>query len=860
MQYTACMLGTFDKGFRFFVGLFISVPLALLPAAASSQTLDEARELHRASRWKDALEAYEAVVERLAGTDLAALGIALNNSCVLLTELAEYQRALKACEAALEIRRHRPSGEERQLARTLNNLGRVLMELGRVEEADNRFRQALAINETRKDAEAQAVNRSNLGKLALLAGNYAHAIHSFDAVVRLAEVHPETRWSSVQTTIARLNYGVVLEKLGAHREALNLYENLLARADLLTPGQRATLEVNRGVLYRNLGDPQTALRAFEAAIETFEDLGDLAGSSNAWLNRGLALHLNLGLLAPAEEAYRRALDDAQASGSHGEELQDLIYLGRLMLDQDRLEEAQPFFERCVAAARVGESKEGQWSGLEGLGRLAEARGDLQAASRLLDQAIHIIESVRAELSPGSRRTGYFGDKHSVYATAIQVLVSREALQPTNGHGERALALVQQAKARELLDALGGGELPQWDLAALQDSLGDRDLLEFFVGQGQLFAWTVSQNGVNTFSLGAAEPVISRVTEIHRALAAGEVPDEAHLHDLSSQLLAASGISGAVDRPLVIAPHRRLGYLPFEILPVAGAALIEHRTVTYLPSASALGIHPLRTSSPSLNFLGFGNPRMAGPDSRFAHPAELLVRRFDLGPLPGAAQELETAARQLGGDHALHLGEEASESNLLREMAHGTRVLHLATHSVIDDRPGSSIGIVLSPSESQDGLLTPDEIVRMDFSTDLTVLAACRTALGNQDDGHALNTLTGAFLAAGSRAVIASLWDVGDAATQALMEQFYHQLGRGQPPAEALRLAKRQLMATEGWKHPALWSGFVLVGEGVPVPRPPLPWWAYALVLALVLSITVRRLTRRRDPGTRSRQQKEPPTG
>jgi CHAT domain-containing protein/Tfp pilus assembly protein PilF len=854
------MVSSSDK-LSIFLRFLISLPLACLAVGAGAQTLDEARALHRANRWKEALEAYEAVVERLADKDPASLGIALNNSCVLLTELAEFQRALEICEAALKIRRSRPPGENRQLARTLNNLGRVLTDLGRLEEADSKFREALAINEMRNDAEAQAVNHSNLGIVAHLGGRYAQTIEELDAVVRLAEAHSEAPWSAVQTSIARLNYGVVLEKLGAHREALQLYEDLLAQADRLTPSQRATLEVNRGVLYRNLGDPQTALRAFDAASKTFENLGDLAGSSNAWLNRGLALHLNLGQLTAAEHAYRRALRDAQTSGSHGEELQDLVYLGRLLLEQGRLQEAQIFFERCLTAAKAGGSSEGQWSALEGLGRLAATRGDLPAASQFLTRAIEVIEGVRADLSPGVRRTGYFGDKQSVYAAAISVLVAQEVVEPTKHYGERALALVQQAKGRELLDALGGGEAPSWNLTALQKSLGDRDLLEYFIGQDQLFAWTVNSHGVKTFSLGNAKALLSRVTEVHRALAAGENPMEAHLLDLKRYLLEATDISPSDHRPLLIAPHGRLDYLPFEILPWGQSALIERRTITYLPSSSALLLHPSRTSSPSLTFLGFGNPQMAGPSSHFAHPAELVIQRFDLGPLPGAAQELETAARQLEGHHRLRLGKEATEDNFLLDVAAGSRVLHLATHSVIDDRPGRSTGIVLSPTASQDGLLTPEEIVRIPLSADLTVLAACRTALGTENDGRALNTLTGAFLAAGSRAVVASLWDVGDAATQALMEQFYFQLGHGRPPAEALRAAKRRLLATEGWEQPALWSGFILVGDGIPVQSHPRRWryLAIACTIAaflLFLFTLAKRLTKRKDPEIQNHRQKE----
>ncbi len=117
-----------------------------------------------------------------------------------------------------------------------------------------------------------------------------------------------------------------------------------------------------------------------------------------------------------------------------------------------------------------------------------------------------------------------------------------------------------------------------------------------------------------------------------------------------------------------------------------------------------------------------------------------------------------------------------------------------------------------------------------------MLAACRTALGPGEDGQALSSLTGAFLAAGSRGVVATLWDVDDATTAAFMEQFYWGLGRGLRPAEALREAKRRLRADPRWSRPALWAGYVLIGNPPPVAERRAPGWAWGLGLALAVGL------------------------
>jgi CHAT domain-containing protein len=168
--------------------------------------------------------------------------------------------------------------------------------------------------------------------------------------------------------------------------------------------------------------------------------------------------------------------------------------------------------------------------------------------------------------------------------------------------------------------------------------------------------------------------------------------------------------------------------------------------------------------------------------------------------------------------------------------------------VIDERPGAGTAILLTPAGDDDGLLSPAEIATLRGSADLTVLAACSTALAPEaGSGDALATLTGSFLAAGSPAVVATLWDVGDDATAVFMEQLYHQLGRGHPPAEALRRAKERLRSDPRWKNPALWAGYVLVGEAPAVVRRPLAslwiWVAVALAAIPLAWIVFRRRVR-----------------
>ena len=864
-------------GLRALAWLLPALPaLAAVPppsppqSSALDRALDRAIALHQAGRLDEALREYHAVAAAGA-TDPAIAAAALSNACVIQNDRGDYRAALPDCRQALA--QSRLLGDAGTLGRALNNLGLGLEALGETAEAEARFREALALNRRTGNAESEAINLSNLGTLALGTGRYTPAMDLQAQAAALAGRHAREPWAAEQLRIARINQGVVLDKVGAYREALELYRQQLgtgpgtAGGAGLDPGRRAALEVNAGVIYRNLGDPVRAVELFRAAIAGYRSAGDTAGLSNAHLNLALALHLNLERTAEAEAAYREALRLAEASGDRTEEIQDLFYLGRLLLGERRLPEAEGAFRRCLAAATASGSAEGRWSAREGLARVARAGGDLPAALESFEAALGEIEQVRAGLARGARRAGYFGDKRAVYAATVETLGELARRQPAGGWGERALGIAQRAKARDLLDALGAGggaaAAAPLDAAALRarvESRGRGAVFEYFLGESDLYRWTIRAEGIGFRDLGPAAPILGQVTTLHRALSHGLAPPAGTVAALSRALLAGAGPLPPASRgggALRIAPDGALHHLPFELLedPAApGAPLIERRAVSYLPSASALGREVRREkdgrAAGGVRLLGFGDPvvrRPAPAAGEEATPRALLVARFGLAPLPATGRELAAAGRLLGGRTAVYTGERATEGAFRAAVARGARVVHLATHAVIDERPGRGAAIVLTPGGGDDGLLVPEEIARLDDRSDLTVLAACRTALGPGEGGGALASLTGSFLAAGSRGVVATLWDVGDEATAAFMAQLYWQLGEGLSPAEALRAAKRRLRADPRWNRPSLWAAYVLVGDPPPLgARRRWGMWLAgiaAAALAALAALAVYRLAR-----------------
>jgi tetratricopeptide (TPR) repeat protein len=446
-------------GFRQSVGLIVF----LAGTGVNAQTLDEARSLYVAGRLPEAVDTFQKVAEASQDKDPATAGAAWNNACVIQMNTGDLHGALADCREALRVRRI--VGDDLRLARTLNNLGLVQQYLGEYETAAKHFDEALALNREAGDVKGQAINLANLGVVATQAGRYSRALDFHQRVMVLAQSHRDAGWTREQVHLARINQAVVLEKLGAYREALSLYKLVLPEVSDLDPRRQAGLSVNLGVAYRNLGDPVSAQQAFEAAKETYADLGDTAALSNVLLNLGLVYHLNLERPREAEVAYREALRLAEESGDRSEEIRDLCYLGRFLMETGRADEAESIFRRSLQAAEESGSAEGKWTSLEGLARISAVHGELREALRGLREAMGEIELARSDLERSSLRGEFFGQKRPVYAAAVEVLHRLSLDEPGAGHDAEAFAVAQRAKARVLLDALGPDALRSGPLDA-----------------------------------------------------------------------------------------------------------------------------------------------------------------------------------------------------------------------------------------------------------------------------------------------------------------------------------------------------------------------------------------------------------
>jgi CHAT domain-containing protein len=178
---------------------------------------------------------------------------------------------------------------------------------------------------------------------------------------------------------------------------------------------------------------------------------------------------------------------------------------------------------------------------------------------------------------------------------------------------------------------------------------------------------------------------------------------------------------------------------------------------------------------------------------------------------------DIASTVQAGTGALWAGLEASREKATSSELSRYRIVHFATHGVIDDSHPNLSGIVLSMYDAkgreQDGFLRLHDIYNLSLPAELVVLSACNTGLGKDVRGEGFIGLVRGFMYAGAARVVASLWRVDDQSTAELMKRFYRgMLKENLPPAAALRAAQVEMSKHERWSAPYYWAGFVLQGE------------------------------------------------
>ena len=443
-----------------------------------------------------------------------------------------------------------------------------------------------------------------------------------------------------------------------------------------------------------------------------------------------------------------------------------------------------------------------------LGREPEAEKDLKAGQDELEQQRRIVTDSTVRV--------FFADQGRA------LLEERIALQRRRGEkAEATLDTVEGLRARALLDTIGGPGPAGWpeprtarDIAAALPS--GTAIVEYLWVRGELIAWTITRNGVESVALGSGrERVEDLVHRFVRALK-DQQDSAATARELHRLLIAPLERSLAGASTLIFIPDGELCHLPFAALKDGPSGfLVETHPLATAPSASVYLTlaerYRERAAAPPTSILLAGEPEY--DHSLFPDLSSLKDAKKEIAALAG----LYSRPRLLtGGD--------ATPEKLLSALS-DPDVFHFAGHT-ITQQGAASPSLLLAAARKTDGAsLLSAEGIRLPRPPHarLAVLAGCRTAEGRLSQNEGTLGLGRAFLSAGFPAVVASHWDAADEPTFEFLHRFHHYFRAGADPLTALRQAQLDLLrdSNSALSSPRTWAAFQVIG-GAFTPAGDLP--------------------------------------
>lgn len=312
-----------------------------------------------------------------------------------------------------------------------------------------------------------------------------------------------------------------------------------------------------------------------------------------------------------------------------------------------------------------------------------------------------------------------------------------------------------------------------------------------------------------------------------------------------------------DKRVLVVADGSLNYIPFEALvSAAGGAdysalpyMVKTNEIVYAPSASVISVIRKQSAKPAGKgvllvadpVFNSGDPRSRGAAAATAGGGD--TRGLGLssaiqdvaGQSAGAtgaagsglplsrlmgtrieAEQIGQIVKTSGGTADTWLDLNANEASVTTKDLKNYRVVHFATHGLLNAERPQFTGLVLSlvGNKTGDGFLRTDEIFNLNLGSPLVMLSACETGLGKEKKGEGVIGLTRAFMYAGAPTVGVSLWSVADRSTADLMTSFYKRMltGPGMPAASAMRQAQVDMIAGKKYSAPYNWAPFVLVGD------------------------------------------------
>jgi CHAT domain-containing protein len=599
-----------------------------------------------------------------------------------------------------------------------------------------------------------------------------------------------------------------------------------------------------------------AEKFYDRSLRAYRAVDNIYGESDTLIRVG-HLQASQGRYSDAIASFERANTLMEKTGQI-EELAKIQYeLACVYRQLNRLEDSRLTIEKTI------ELVENQRISISHFDTRALYFASVHRYYALYVEVLMLLHQQEPQL--GFAKKAFEASERGKVRSLLDLLSTSDQDAPCDELLQRQLDAVNATEIRTV-DAKQGAPsvAPTLTLEEVQAEIGSEDtvLLEYALGDEKSYVWLVGSHQILSHELPKSSRIKQSVDAFRKALippqlmngeSAAEYQarvrkvDQAyrlHAQQLSRMLLEPILLSGV--KRLLIVPDESLQYIPFSALPFQGSGagkelLVNQFEVDVLPSASVLGTLRKLTSkrAPATATAAiFADPVFEPDDERVStrqsgtkrnyedRPSSLTRAIRDVGwsqyiaRLPASRDEANAIANVLRSRDPqavqIALDFDASRAHVLSDGLTRFRLVHFATHGMVDARHPEMSGLILSlvdrRGKRQDGYLRLGDIYKLKLSADLVVLSSCDSALGRDLESEGIIGLPRGFLYAGAKSVIASLWKVNDDATATLMSRLYTQIRNGESPSSALRRAQLEMLQDERWANPYYWAAFVLQGD------------------------------------------------
>ena len=769
--------------------------------------------------------------------DRAAEGDAYSNLGTCFERLGDFRKAEDYHYLSLDIFKEMEdkSGE----GAAYGNLGVVFHNLGNFKKAVDYHGLRINIAKEMGDKAEEGVSYGNLGNAFHSLGDYKKAIEYHMLDLKIANEQE----NKAEVGRAYGNLGIAFYRIGDFKRAID-YHNLRLRI-----AKEVTDKVGEGSAYANLGNAFQKLRNFEKAIHYHDlylkiakEVKDIPGQGRAYGNLGNDFQC-LGDVQKAIDYHNQHLNIAKEVGDKAGEGTAYGNLGNAFQSLGDFKKALDYQNCRVSICKEINDKVGEGAGYYALGYSFESLGRLSEAVKCYKSGVRLLNDVRSLLEAKDEwKIGFRNECQIAFIALWRVLLKQ-------GEIVEALFAAEQGRAQALNDLMES----QFFTGSCQSMSRQEKDWDFnvpicipsstvfqAVEKADINSWIVLKGGnvsfrrkelENPFALDNSTKysliriayqeigIRSCVNCENRTLIEDKTTDErfddkschsSKLHSLRTLYnVVIKPISNLVQSDkLIIVPDGPLWLAPY-------AAFVDNDS-KYLCESFQIRLIPSLTSLKMITDC---------PDEYHCKSGALLVGdpcveevtdnrgRKLLQQLKFAKKEVEMIGVILGVTPVT--GKEATKAEVLRRLS-SVALVHIAAHGRMET---GEIALCPEPERAsliptkEDYILTMADVMSVQLRARLVVLSCCHSARG-EIKAEGVVGIARAFMGAGARSVLVSLWAIDDEATLEFMRSFYHHLVEGKSASEALKQAMKYLRESDKYSDVKYWAPFVLIGDDI----------------------------------------------